>query len=60
MFYAIASVFAFLIALILDLAGVDKGHLNYTTFALLGLLLAAAALVTITPAWSTWRGRARA
>jgi hypothetical protein len=59
MFYAIAAVFAFIIALILDLAGIDKGHVNYTTFALVGLLCAAAALVTITPAWSTWRGRTR-
>jgi hypothetical protein len=49
MYWAIASFIAFLIALILDLFGVSHGHVNYTTFALIGLLCAAAALVTITP-----------
>jgi C4-dicarboxylate transporter len=59
MFYAIAAVFAFIIALILDLAGISKGHINETTFVIIGLGFAAGALVTITPAWSTWRGRTR-
>jgi hypothetical protein len=52
---AIAAVIAFAIALILDLAGVAKGHVNFTTFALAGLLCLALALVA--PGGWLWRGR---
>jgi hypothetical protein len=48
------AVVAFAISLILDLADITKGHVNYTTFLLVGLLCLAIALVTY---WGPWRGR---
>jgi hypothetical protein len=49
-----AAVLAFAIALILDLAGIDKGRVNENTFVIIGLLCLAIALVT---GWGPWRGR---
>jgi hypothetical protein len=52
---AVAAVVAFAVSLILDLADITKGHVNYTTFLIVGLLCLAIALVT---GWGRWRGRA--
>jgi hypothetical protein len=52
---AVAAVVAFAVSLILDLFDITKGHVNYTTFLIVGLLCLAIALVT---GWGRWRGRA--
>ena len=48
------AVLAFAIALILDLAGIDKGRVNENTFVIIGLLCLSIALVTY---WGPWRNR---
>ncbi len=48
---AIAAVVFFAVALILELAGISKGHIDWLTFMLAGLLCLALAAV---PAWP-WR-----
>jgi hypothetical protein len=53
--FGLASIVAFAVALILDLAGVSKGHLNYVLFALIGLLCLAVHVTTI----GGWWGPAR-
>jgi hypothetical protein len=56
--WAIAAAFAFAVALLLDLADLSKGHLNVTTFALIGLLFVALHLAW--PAFYPWRNRTAA
>jgi hypothetical protein len=58
MFAAIAA-FAFGVALLLDLFGVSKGHLNENTLVIVGLLCIALHLIWPTW-WSSWRGRTAA
>lgn len=53
--FGLASVVSFAVALVMDLADVDKGHLNYTLFALIGLLCLAVHVTTI----GGWWGPAR-
>jgi hypothetical protein len=55
--WAIVAVFAFAVALLLDLANLSKGHLDVTTFALIGLFFVAAHLAW--PAFYPWRTRPR-
>jgi hypothetical protein len=55
--FGVLAVLAFAIALILDLAGINKGHVNYTTFVIVGLLCVAVELTW--PVWNGWRGRGR-
>jgi hypothetical protein len=52
----VAGIVAFAIAVILDLADIDKGHVNQGTFALIGFLCLAIYLVWAL--WNGWRGRA--
>lgn len=47
--FAIASVVCFAIALILDLAGINNGHVDPQTFTILGLLFLA--LWAVFPGW---------
>ena len=53
--FGLASVAAFAVALILDLADVNRGHLNYTLFVIIGLLCLAVHVTTI----GGWWGPAR-
>jgi hypothetical protein len=53
--FGIAAVIAFVIALLLDLAGVSKGHFNEETAVIVGFLCLAVHLVW--PAWHGWAGR---
>jgi hypothetical protein len=50
---AFFAALAFAIALLLDLLGVSRGHVDATTFMLAGLLLLALAVAV--PEWRPWR-----
>lgn len=47
--FALFAVLSFLVALIFDVFGIDRGHWDPTTFALLGLLFLA--LWAFAPEW---------
>jgi cytochrome c biogenesis factor len=51
----ITAVVAFVIALLLNLFDVSKGHLNYVTAALIGLL--ALTIYLVAGPWSGWTNR---
>ena len=53
--FGIAAVVALTIALLLDLFGVSKGHLNEETAVIVGFLCLAVYLVA--PVWRGWAGR---